>query len=106
PAALTLSISPANSLAVEEAYGVFTGAPAGFTPKFGRFLSAQGYLNEQHAHAWDFVDVPLVYQAFFGGQYKTDGAQVKWIAPIDHYVEVGGEIGASDAFPGSAQNRN
>ena len=105
-AALTFSIAPDNSVEVEEAFGVFTGAPAGFTPKFGRFLSAQGYLNEQHAHAWDFVDTPLAYQAFFGGQYKTDGVQVKWIAPIDHYVEVGGEIGASDAFPGSAQSRN
>ena len=40
------------------------------TLRVGRFLSGIGYLNEQHAHAWDFVDAPLAYQAFFGGQYQ------------------------------------
>jgi hypothetical protein len=103
---LTFSIAPDNSVEVEEAYGIFTAAPAGFTPKFGRFLSAQGYLNEQHAHAWDFVDAPLAYQAFFGGQYKTDGVQLKWVAPLEHYVELGGEVGNSDPFPGSARSKN
>ena len=104
--ALTFSIANDNSVEVEEAYGVLLAAPAGFTPKFGRFLSAQGYLNEQHAHAWDFVDTPLAYQAFLGGQYRTDGVQVKWVAPLEHYVEIGGELGAAEAFPGSARSRN
>jgi len=103
---LTFAMAPENTVEVEEAYGIFVGAPAGITPKFGRFLSAQGYLNERHAHAWDFVDAPLAYQAFFGGQYKTDGVQLKWVAPLEHYVEVGGEVGAADAFPGSPHSRN
>jgi hypothetical protein len=103
---LIFSIAPDNSVEVEEAYGIATALPGGFTPKFGRFLSAQGYLNEQHAHAWDFVDAPLAYQAFFGGQYRTDGVQLKWLAPLDHYVEIGGEVGSSDAFPGSSRSKN
>ena len=103
---LIFSISPDNKVEVEEAYGIFTAAPAGFTPKFGRFLSAQGYLNEQHAHAWDFVDAPLAYQAFFGGQYTTDGVQVKWIAPTEHFIEIGGELGNGDSFPGTSRNKN
>jgi hypothetical protein len=103
---LTFSIAPDNSAEVEEAYGIFTGAPAGITPKFGRFLSSQGYLNEQHAHAWDFVDAPLAYQAFLGGQYKMDGVQLKWVAPLEQYVELGAEAGASDPFPGSPRSRN
>jgi hypothetical protein len=103
---LTFSIAPDNSVEVEEAFGILTAAPAGFTPKFGRFLSAQGYLNEQHAHAWDFVDVPLAYQAFLGGQYKTDGVQLKWIAPLEHYVELGAEAGNGDPFPGSPRSKN
>jgi len=103
---LTFSIAPDNSVEVEEAFGILTAAPAGITPKFGRFLSAQGYLNEQHAHAWDFADAPLAYQAFFNGQYKTDGVQLKWVAPLEHYVELGAEAGNSDPFPGSARSKN
>ena len=103
---LIFSISPDNKVEVEEAYGIATALPGGFTPKFGRFLSAQGYLNEQHAHAWDFVDAPLAYQAFFGGQYRTDGVQLKWLAPLEQYVEIGGEVGSSDTFPGSSRSKN
>ena len=103
---LIMSVTPEDTIAVEEAYGLFLTAPYGLAPKFGRFLSGIGYQNEQHAHAWDFVDAPLAYQAFLGGRYRTDGVQVKWVAPIDHYVELGGEIGNGDAFPGSDRNRN
>ncbi len=78
----------------------------GLVPKFGRFFSGIGYLNEQHQHAWDFYDAPLAYQAFLGGQYATDGAQVKWLAPTDQFLEFGAEIGNGDSFPGSARNRN
>jgi hypothetical protein len=78
----------------------------GLAPKFGRFFSGIGYLNEQHQHAWDFVDAPLAYQAFLGGQYRNDGLQVKWIAPIEQYFEIGGEAGSGEAFPGSDRNKN
>lgn len=103
---LVLSVSPENTISVEEAYGVYSGAPFGLVPKFGRFFSGLGYLNEQHAHAWDFVDAPLAYQAFLGGQYATDGVQVKWIAPIDQFFELGGEVGNGDAYPGSFRDKN
>jgi hypothetical protein len=102
----TLSITPENGIAVEEAYAIYSAAPYGLAPKFGRFFSGIGYLNEQHAHAWDFVDAPLAYQAFLGGQYANDGVQVKWVAPIEQFVELGAEIGNGDSFPGSARNRN
>ena len=61
-----------------------------WTLKGGRFLSSIGYLNSQHAHAWDFVDAPLAYQAFLGGQYANDGLQVKWVAPIEQFVALEG----------------
>jgi len=86
---LTFSMNADNQVEVEEAFGTLNGAPFGIVPKFGRFLSAAGYLNEQHAHAWDFADTPLAYQAFLGGQYRTDGAQLRWVAPIDQYIELG-----------------
>jgi hypothetical protein len=83
---LIFSLAPDNSVEVEEAYGVLTAIPGGLTPKFGRFLSSIGYLNDQHQHVWDFYDAPLPYQAFLGGQFKSDGVQLKWIAPTDTFI--------------------
>ena len=103
---LTFSLSPENTVAVEEAYGLFTAIPYGIAPKFGRFLSAIGYLNDQHQHAWDFYDAPLVYQAFLGGQYQNNGLQVKWVAPTETWLEFGGEVGNGESFPGTSQNKN
>jgi hypothetical protein len=103
---LILSLSPDNTVGVEEAYGLYTGAPYGIAPKFGRFLSSIGYLNDQHQHAWDFYDAPLVYQALLGGQYQNNGLQVKWIAPTDEFLEFGAEIGSGESFPGNSRNKN
>jgi len=103
---LIFSLTPENTVSVEEAYGVYTAAPYGIAPKFGRFLSSIGYLNDQHQHAWDFYDAPLVYQAFLGGQYQNNGLQVKWVAPTDLFVELGAEIGSGESFPGNSRNKN
>jgi hypothetical protein len=102
----TLSVSPQDEISVEEAWATFTGAPYGLAPKFGRFFSGIGYLNEQHSHAWDFVDAPLAYQAFLGGQYVNDGLQVKWVAPIDAFLELGAEAGSGGNFPGAPRDTN
>ncbi len=103
---LVVSLQPDNSVEVEEAYGLATAVPYGIVPKFGRFFSGIGYMNEQHQHVWDFQDAPLVYQAFLGGQFTQDGLQVKWVAPTDTFLEFGTEIGNGDAFPGSPRNSN
>ncbi len=91
---------------VEEANITHVGLVPGATTKFGRFLSGFGYQNEIHAHAWDFVDAPLVHQAFFGGALSEDGLQVRWLAPTSLFLEFGLETGLGDRFPGSARNRN
>jgi hypothetical protein len=103
---LIVSLTPENTVSVEEAYGIYTAAPYGLVPKFGRFFSGLGYMNEQHQHAWDFIDAPLAYQAFLGGQYANDGLQVKWVAPTDQFLELGAEVGNGGNFPGSARNKN
>jgi hypothetical protein len=104
--ALTLAVSPEDTMAAEEAYVQTTALPRGFKLKVGRFYSGLGYLNEQHAHTWDFVDAPLAYQAFVGGQYKQDGVQLKWLAPSDQFIELGLELGNGQHFPGTARHRN
>jgi len=68
--------------------------------KAGRFLSGIGYLNEQHMHQWDFYEQPLMYKALFGGHgYAQEGAQLKWVAPLDNHIELGAEIGRGKNFP-------
>ena len=78
----------------------------GFTIKGGRFFSATGYLNEIHSHNWDFADQPLVYQVFLGGQLAQDGAQIRWVAPTDYFIELGAEAGSGRSFPGTQRNSN
>jgi hypothetical protein len=103
---VTAAIESEGGIGIEEAYFRTLALPAGLLLKGGRFFSAIGYLNEQHAHAWDFIDQPLVYQAFFGGQLAQDGLQLKWLAPTDLFVELGAEAGNGGAFPGTRRNRN
>jgi hypothetical protein len=100
------SLAPEGGVTVEEAYFQTLALPRGFTLKGGRFFSGIGYLNEQHQHAWDFQDAPLVYKAFLGNQLKQDGLQLKWIAPTDLLIELGAEASSGDQFPGSDRNKN
>ncbi len=100
------AITPEDEIEVEEAYFRTLALPEGFTLKGGRFFSGFGYLNEVHAHSWDFIDQPLVYQAFFGNQMAQDGVQLKWLAPTDLFIELGAETGNGQAFPGTRRNRN
>lgn len=104
--ALTLAVSPEDTISAEEAFVQSTSLPDGLKLKVGRFFSGLGYVNEQHAHTWDFVDAPLAYQAFLGGQYKQEGVQLKWLAPTDQFIELGTELGNGHSFPGNDRNRN
>jgi len=103
---LTAAITADNEIEVEEAFFRTTALRDGLSVKGGRFFSGFGYLNEVHAHAWDFVDQPLVYQAMFGGQYRQNGVQVKWLAPTDLFLEFGAETGNGDNFPGTRLEDN
>jgi hypothetical protein len=103
---VTFSLGSDNSASVEEAFFQTKELSNGLNVKGGRMLSSVGYLNSIHAHAWDFVDAPLAYQAFFGGQYKTDGVQLKWLAPTERFLELGAELGNGGAFPGNNRNKN
>lgn len=103
---LTLALSPENELGVEESAIQTTTLGHGLAAKAGRFYSGIGYLNEQHPHAWDFVDAPLAYKAFLGRQYGNDGVQLKWIAPTNTFLELGAEAGRGSNFPGSERNKN
>jgi hypothetical protein len=91
---------------IEEAWIETTSLPAGLSARFGRFFSNIGYLNNKHAHSWDFVDQPLNYQVFLGNQYLDDGIQMRWLAPTDIYLELGGEILRGDRYPSAGSTHS
>lgn len=77
---------------LEEAWVQTRTLPAGLQVRAGRFLSQIGYLNEQHSHADDFVERPLLYRAFLGGHWYDDGLRLNWIAPTPIYLRLGVEV--------------
>lgn len=99
---LTVAFENDNSVNIEEAFVQPTALPWNFTAKIGRFFSGIGYLNEQHAHTWDFADAPLPYLAFLNGQYGDDGVQLRWLAPTNMFVEFGAEAMRGASFPANS----
>ncbi|HEX6833898.1 MAG TPA: hypothetical protein VF132_10240 [Rudaea sp.] len=90
---------------IEEAYIDTLALPDGLSVRAGRFYSNIGYLNSHHTHTDNFIDRPLAYQAFLGDQYGDDGAQLRWVAPLDVFLEFGGELFRGENFPtGGAQH--
>lgn len=102
----TLALDPAGGVSVENAFVQNNALGNGLNLKFGRYFSGLGYLNEQHAHAWDFADQPLVYATLWENQLAEDGVQLKWLAPTDMFFEVGGEMGKGRGFPGTETPKN
>lgn len=90
-----------DHIGVEEAFIDTTSLPGGLSLRAGRFFSNIGYLNSHHTHTDSFFDRPLAYQAFLGNQYGDDGVQLRWVAPTDLFVEVGGELFRGQNFPSS-----
>src|SRR6266576_3970182 len=104
---LIASITPEDTIGVEEGYIQTLSLSYGFTVKAGRFFSGVGYQNQIHAHAWDFTDTPLAMKVFLGNQLNEDGIQFKWVAPTDLYFDVGVELGRGRQFPsGVDRNKN
>lgn len=91
---------------LEEAWFQTLNLDKGFVLKGGRFISGIGYQNAQHPHSWDFSDNNLMYQVLFGEHLVQDGLQLKWLAPVDTFLELGAEIGSGAAFPGSDGDHN
>ena len=102
----TFALAPEGGSSVENAYVQTSALGNGFSLRMGRFFSGLGYLNEVHAHAWDFIDQPLVYRTFWDNQLGEDGLQLKWLAPTDTFVELGAEVGRGRGYPGSDRQDN
>lgn len=79
-----------RTIALEEAW-LRARSAAGGSLKFGKFLSAVGWQNALHPHAWDFVDQPLPYQLLLAGGLGGNGLQASWRVQSPRWH---GQIGA------------
>ncbi|MBL8533678.1 MAG: hypothetical protein JNL33_07480 [Betaproteobacteria bacterium] len=101
--ALLAALTPENEVEVEEAFVETTALGYGLTVKGGRFFSGLGYWNSVHPHAWDFTDASLVQRAFLGKNYGDDGVQLRWVAPLPVFVQLGAELGRGREFAGMGE---
>jgi hypothetical protein len=90
----------------EEAWLETTRMPGGLQMRVGRFASQIGYLNQQHLHADDFVERPLLYRTMLGQHWNDDGLRLNWTAPTPFYLMLGVEAmrgkGLVNAIEGSS----
>jgi len=84
-----------------------TRLPAGLQVRAGRFASQIGYRNEQHPHADDFAERPLLYRGFLGGHWFDDGVRLNWTAPTPFYLALGVEaFRGRELIPEAASRAN
>jgi len=85
---LKLDNNNETEIELEEAYGQTTSLPLNLQLKAGQFFAAFGRQNQQHPHAWAFVDQPLIMNRVLGGDgLRNLGAQLSWLAPTPWYTE-------------------
>ena len=89
---------------IEEAAIQTESLPWNLTVKAGRFFGEFGRLAYIHDHELPFVNRPLVLAQYIGGESRTDGVQVNWLLPIEHYVSL--TVGAGNQFGGDAPPNN
>ncbi|MCK7576227.1 MAG: TonB-dependent receptor [Chromatiales bacterium] len=91
-AATYLAILGDGDVHLEEAWLQTRGLPHGLRVKAGKFLSDFGYANNQHPHAWDFVDQNLAYLNLLGDHGLQDtGVQLTWMPKLPVYTLLGVE---------------
>ncbi|HTO05700.1 MAG TPA: hypothetical protein VMR86_01480 [Myxococcota bacterium] len=73
---------------IEEAALVTTALPGNLTVKGGRFFADFGRFPHWHDEALPFVKRPDSIERFIGGESKSEGAEVSWLAPMDQYLNV------------------
>ena len=74
------------ALGIEEAALQTTSLPWNLELKAGRFFAEFGRLAYIHDHELPQVNRPLVLDQYIGGESRTDGLQINWLLPTEHYV--------------------
>jgi len=93
-----------STFGIEEAALQTTSLPGNLTLTAGRFFGEFGRLSYIHDHELPFVNRPLVLDNYIGGESRSDGAQLNWLVPVDHYISL--TAGVGDQFGGDSPNPN
>jgi hypothetical protein len=88
------------TMEVEEASAVTTSLPGHLTVQGGRFFAEFGRLAYVHDHDLPFVFRPLVLDRYIGGESRTDGAQVNYLFPTEHFISL--TVGLGNGFGANA----
>jgi len=82
-----------TNVELEEMYLMTTSLPWNLQAKGGQYLTEFGRINQQHPHAWDFVDQPLIIGRMFGPEgLRNPGARLSWLLPLPFYSELLGSV--------------
>jgi hypothetical protein len=92
------------NLGLEEAALQTTSLPWNLELKAGRFFGEFGKLSDIHDHELPFVNRPLALDQYIGGESRTDGTQLSWLPPTDHYFSV--VAGLGNGFGGDSPLNN
>lgn len=93
-----------STFGIEEAALQTTSLPGNLSLTAGRFFGEFGRLANIHDHELPFVNRPLALDDYIGGESRSDGAQVNWLVPVEHYISLTAGIG--DQFGGDSPNPN
>jgi hypothetical protein len=73
---------------LEEVYFLTSSLPGNLQVKGGQFFAEFGRQNQQHPHAWAFVDQPLVLARLLGPEgLRSQGVRASWLLPTAWYTE-------------------
>jgi len=77
-----------DGAALHEGYFLLPALPGNLKLKGGKMLANFGRWNQFHTHAMPFVSEPRIYMEYFGGHFSPTGAELSWLVPIPHYLEL------------------
>lgn len=84
-------VPPEEGIELEEGYITYMSLPLSLKAKLGLFRSKFGKLNQIHPPERPFIDVPLVYENFFGEEGLVEpGLSLSWLIPNpwDQFIEL------------------
>ena len=77
-----------DGAALHEGYFLLPALPGNLKLKGGKMLANFGRWNQFHTHAMPFVSEPRIYMEYFGGHFSGKGAELSWLVPIPHFLEL------------------
>jgi len=92
-------VATTGGLELEEAFFTTSALPFGLQVEAGYSLTEFGLMNPMHAHAWDWLDQPVVLTRMFGGEgLRSPGARLSWLMPTPFFAQL--HVGVQNADEG------